>query len=269
MVTASVVAGRARSSSSDSESSLATRPSTVRRQLPRRPPGRRSGRAGSAGPPASVVGQGLERDAVVPGREPQLGRGELLRRRYARGARLPCLSRPWPCGDSRPDHTASYIGAAGGHLRHLASCPTMDTHRGEIERRRTPHSSSGRDGQRPQAIVVHTTDGGFAASAAWFASAESGVSAHYLVGLDGRVAQFVDEADTARHAGRVLRPTAALAARPRRPEPDHGGDRARGRRGARGDRAPRGAVRGGRRAGRRGLRAVGDPPRPRARDRPP
>ena len=81
----------------------------------------------------------------------------------------------------------------------------------EIERRRTPHSSPGRGGQRPRAIVVHTTDGGFAAAAAWFAAAESGVSAHYLVGLDGRVAQFVDEADTARHAGRVLRPTATLA----------------------------------------------------------
>ena len=87
----------------------------------------------------------------------------------------------------------------------------MDRQPIEIERRRTPHSSSGRGGQRPRAIVVHTTDGGFAASAAWFAAAESGVSAHYLIGLDGRVAQFVDEADTARHAGRVLRPTAKLA----------------------------------------------------------
>jgi N-acetyl-anhydromuramyl-L-alanine amidase AmpD len=34
------------------------------------------------------------------------------------------------------------------------------------------------------------------------------VSAHYLVGLDGRVAQFVDEHDTAHHAGRVREPTA-------------------------------------------------------------
>ena len=35
-------------------------------------------------------------------------------------------------------------------------------------------------------------------------------SAHYLVGLDGRVAQFVDEGDTARHAGAVHDPTSAL-----------------------------------------------------------
>ena len=41
----------------------------------------------------------------------------------------------------------------------------------------------------------------------------SGVSSHYLVGLDGRVAQFVDEADTARHAGRVVDPTVDLAGR--------------------------------------------------------
>ncbi len=88
----------------------------------------------------------------------------------------------------------------------------MDTHRGEIDRLHTPHSSPGRDGERPQAIVIHTTAGSFASAAAWFADPESGVSSHYLVGLDGRVVQLVDEADTARHAGRVLHPTAALAA---------------------------------------------------------
>lgn len=36
------------------------------------------------------------------------------------------------------------------------------------------------------------------------------MSAHYLVGLDGRIAQFVDEKDTSRHAGRILNPTTAL-----------------------------------------------------------
>jgi N-acetylmuramoyl-L-alanine amidase len=58
--------------------------------------------------------------------------------------------------------------------------------------------------------VVHTTAGSFESAADWFSKAESGVSAHYLVGLDGRVAQFVDEADTARHAGRVSNPTATI-----------------------------------------------------------
>jgi N-acetyl-anhydromuramyl-L-alanine amidase AmpD len=60
-------------------------------------------------------------------------------------------------------------------------------------------------------IVLHTTAGHFAGTIDWFSRPESGVSAHYLVGLDGRVAQFVEEADTAHHVGRVLRPTARLS----------------------------------------------------------
>ena len=59
-------------------------------------------------------------------------------------------------------------------------------------------------------IVVHTTDGTFDAAVGWFASPESGVSAHYLVGFDGRVAALVDEGDTAFHCGRVLEPTSTL-----------------------------------------------------------
>src|SRR4051812_4397756 len=81
-----------------------------------------------------------------------------------------------------------------------------------IEPRASPNFIAGRAGERPRAIVLHTTDGPFTAAARWFERADSGVSAHYLVGLDGRVARFVDEADTARHAGRVRDPTAALAA---------------------------------------------------------
>lgn len=59
----------------------------------------------------------------------------------------------------------------------------------------------------PRAIVVHTTAGTFAGTASWFADPASRVSSHYLVALNGRVAQFVEEADTARHAGRVRDPT--------------------------------------------------------------
>ncbi len=57
-------------------------------------------------------------------------------------------------------------------------------------------------------MVVHTTDGTFAGTLAWFASPHSGVSAHYVVGLDGRIAEVVDEADTAYHAG--MRPVATV-----------------------------------------------------------
>ena len=61
--------------------------------------------------------------------------------------------------------------------------------------------------------MIHTTEGSFDGTAAWFADERSGVSAHYLVGLDGRVAQFVDEADTAFHAGNVVSPTVDLSLR--------------------------------------------------------
>ena len=58
--------------------------------------------------------------------------------------------------------------------------------------------------------MLHTTVGSFDSATEWFSKPESGVSAHYLVGLDGSVAQFVEESDTARHAGRVSNPTAGL-----------------------------------------------------------
>lgn len=81
----------------------------------------------------------------------------------------------------------------------------------QIERRETPNRRPGREGHRPEGVVIHTTAGTFDSAAGWFAMEESGVSAHYLIGLDGRVAAFVDEADTALHAGRVLEPTTTLA----------------------------------------------------------
>jgi N-acetylmuramoyl-L-alanine amidase len=73
----------------------------------------------------------------------------------------------------------------------------------------TPNFSIGRDAEGPRAIVVHTTVGTFASAVAWFGSKESKVSSHYLVGLDGRVGQFVDEREVAWHARRVKDPTVA------------------------------------------------------------
>ena len=86
-----------------------------------------------------------------------------------------------------------------------------------IERKPTPYFTRGRDGHAPLGVVLHSTAGSFAGTVQWFSEAASGVSAHYLVGLGGEVAQFVDEKDTARHAGRVQDPTAPaflLAANP-------------------------------------------------------
>lgn len=79
-----------------------------------------------------------------------------------------------------------------------------------IDRFPTPHADHGRCGHRPEVVVVHTTVGSFAGTVDWFARPESGVSAHYLVGLDGRIGVFVEEHDTARHAGTVHEATAAF-----------------------------------------------------------
>ncbi len=57
---------------------------------------------------------------------------------------------------------------------------------------------------------MHTNCGSFDSTLDWFERPESGVSAHYLVGLDGRLARIVAEGDTARHCGRVASPTAAV-----------------------------------------------------------
>ncbi|MEX0991735.1 MAG: glycosyltransferase [Actinomycetota bacterium] len=77
---------------------------------------------------------------------------------------------------------------------------------------RSPNFDKGRKRRRPSAVVVHTTDGSFGAAAAWMTDPASGVSAHYLVGLDGSVLQLVDERDTARHAGVLVEPAAKITA---------------------------------------------------------
>ena len=70
----------------------------------------------------------------------------------------------------------------------------------------TPNRQKGRDGFRPEAVVIHIMEGTLAAADSWFLSPESDVSAHYGVAKDGRVHQYVGESDTAFHAGRVWKP---------------------------------------------------------------
>jgi N-acetylmuramoyl-L-alanine amidase CwlA len=59
-------------------------------------------------------------------------------------------------------------------------------------------------------IVVHVTEGSAQSVVEWFNDPTSEVSAHYMVRKDGVVVQFVEEEDTAWHAGRVNAPTADL-----------------------------------------------------------
>jgi N-acetylmuramoyl-L-alanine amidase len=65
----------------------------------------------------------------------------------------------------------------------------------------------GRHGHAPKAIVIHIIVGSLEAADLTFKDPRSSVSAHYGVGKSGSIHQFVDDADTAFHAGIVVRPT--------------------------------------------------------------
>jgi N-acetyl-anhydromuramyl-L-alanine amidase AmpD len=62
-------------------------------------------------------------------------------------------------------------------------------------------------GFRPEAIVIHIMDGTFAAGEGEFLSEGTQKSAHYGISKEGVIHQYVDENDTAFHAGVVVNPT--------------------------------------------------------------
>lgn len=67
----------------------------------------------------------------------------------------------------------------------------------------------GRRGQEPQAVVIHAYPS-LEAADALFANPKSSESCHYVVAPGGLIHQYVDEADTAYHAGLVVNPSWAL-----------------------------------------------------------
>jgi hypothetical protein len=71
----------------------------------------------------------------------------------------------------------------------------------------SPNKTKGRGGFRPEAVVVHIMEGTLAGTDAWFKNPVSKVSAHYGIGRQGVVHQYVSETDTAFHAGRRSNPT--------------------------------------------------------------
>lgn len=65
----------------------------------------------------------------------------------------------------------------------------------------TPNFSD-RGGNKPVAIIIHYTAAGSTdGTARWFSSSASKVSAHFLIGRDGELIQFVDTDHAAWHAG--------------------------------------------------------------------
>ena len=65
---------------------------------------------------------------------------------------------------------------------------------------------TGRTGSKPEAVVVHRTGGTMADIDTRCGQAGTYSSAHYAVGIDGTVHQYVEETDTAFHAGVVVNP---------------------------------------------------------------
>lgn len=74
----------------------------------------------------------------------------------------------------------------------------------------SPNFAVGRKGYKPEVIVLHITVGTANSCISWFATTQSQVSSHYMVGEDGEVYQFVAEEDTAWANGRVDKPTFKL-----------------------------------------------------------
>ncbi len=74
----------------------------------------------------------------------------------------------------------------------------------------SPNFWSGRQGHKPEGIVIHIMAGTLIGTDAWFNNPKSQVSAHYGIGKKGEVHQYVKEEDSAWHAGKVSSPNALL-----------------------------------------------------------
>lgn len=69
---------------------------------------------------------------------------------------------------------------------------------------------SEREGYKPELIVVHISAGSLTSMTNWFSTPNSQASAHYGVGKDGSILQYVEEDKKAWHAGRVNNPSFKL-----------------------------------------------------------
>src|SRR5580704_3730160 len=74
----------------------------------------------------------------------------------------------------------------------------------------SPNFTPGRKNYTPIAIVIHIMEGTLAGTNNWFSAPLSKVSAHYGIGKNGDIHQYMQESDTAWHAGRVNPPSWSL-----------------------------------------------------------
>lgn len=69
---------------------------------------------------------------------------------------------------------------------------------------------SERDGYKPEVIVVHISAGSLTSMTDWFNTPNSQASAHYGIGKDGTILQYVEEDKKAWSCGRVNNPSFKL-----------------------------------------------------------
>lgn len=74
----------------------------------------------------------------------------------------------------------------------------------------SPNFVAGRSGFRPVAIVDHIMEGTLAGSDSWFRNPAAQVSAHFGIGRDGTIHQYVRGEDTAWANGRLNQPDTAI-----------------------------------------------------------
>lgn len=71
-----------------------------------------------------------------------------------------------------------------------------------IEKRFSPNFRRCNGERKVTCVIIHATaTSGIESPLAWLSNKDSKVSAHYLIGLDGRTIQLVDERNVAWHAG--------------------------------------------------------------------
>lgn len=74
----------------------------------------------------------------------------------------------------------------------------------------SPNFWNNRNGNKPEAVVVHIMDGTLAGTDSHFASPATEVSSHYGIGQTGEIHQYVKEENAAWHAGRINNPSWSL-----------------------------------------------------------
>lgn len=80
----------------------------------------------------------------------------------------------------------------------------------EIISKPVQNFDTGRFGYKPEAIVLHIAQGTLEGMYSWFNNSASKSSSHYGVGKDGRIWNFVEDKNTAWHAGQGWKPTWGL-----------------------------------------------------------